>query len=134
MASLTVLPPSHAFEPASELALRKLMLSYNLLTFKPWETFLWHYSTVILIRVKLQIHAHTHQAYVTKFLKGVFGVHMGHIINLIYNHRQSQLTSACKHAHEKTLAFLSDISPVDIHHAQPSLSSWASQLVGNKVH
>jgi hypothetical protein len=67
-----------------------------------------------------------HQSTVTTFLQGDSKIHMGHIIPLIYNHHQSQPTSQLKHAHDAHLAFSPTISLTDIHHARPSLSTWAT--------
>ncbi|KAK7028578.1 hypothetical protein R3P38DRAFT_2525871 [Favolaschia claudopus] len=71
-----------------------------------------------------------HKTMVTHFLQGRTNVKMGHIIELIYRHRQSQPppTSA-----ERELAFSSRIPHTDICHARPALSAWALILVGQEA-
>ncbi|KAJ7661642.1 hypothetical protein B0H17DRAFT_953624 [Mycena rosella] len=55
---------------------------------------------------------------------------MGRIIELIYNHRQSQPPT---HSAERDLAFSSKTPPTEISYARPSLSSWALVLVGKEA-
>ena len=76
----------------------------------------------------------THRSMVTAFLKGESTVQVSHIIDAIYRHPEGRPNTDSEHAHEKNLSFSTTISPNDIHHARPSLSSWATQLVGNTVH
>ncbi|KZP05348.1 hypothetical protein FIBSPDRAFT_967349 [Athelia psychrophila] len=75
-----------------------------------------------------------HVSVVSAFLQGTSGIHMGHIIDLIYKHRQSQPKQSSQHPNEIYLAFSPAVSPTNIHHARPAMSSWATQLVGEAVH
>src|SRR5258705_4102651 len=59
---------------------------------------------------------------------------MGHIISFIYYHRQSQPKPKSLHADDTFLSFSTTTSPAAIHHARPSLSTWAAQLVDNEVY
>ncbi|KAJ6550402.1 hypothetical protein DFH09DRAFT_1501362 [Mycena vulgaris] len=75
-----------------------------------------------------------HKAMVSAFLggqnSGASTVKMGRIIDLIYNHRQSQPPT---HTPERDLAFSSEIPHTEISYARPSLSSWAMVLVGKEA-
>ncbi|KZP25483.1 hypothetical protein FIBSPDRAFT_950189 [Athelia psychrophila] len=75
-----------------------------------------------------------HISVVSAFLQGTSVIHMGHIINLIYSHRQSQPKRSSRHANEVYLAFSPILSPADIHHTRPAMSSWATKLVGDAAH
>jgi hypothetical protein len=75
-----------------------------------------------------------HCSMVGAFLKGKSTVQVSHIIDTIYWHPDSHPNSDSEHCHEKELHFSTMTPPNDIHHAYPSLSSWATQLVGNRVH
>ena len=59
---------------------------------------------------------------------------MGHVISLIYNHRQSQPKASSVHVNDALLSFSTITSPAAIHHASPALSAWAAQLIGNEVY
>ncbi|KII90232.1 hypothetical protein PLICRDRAFT_108509 [Plicaturopsis crispa FD-325 SS-3] len=69
-----------------------------------------------------------HATMVTAFLEGRSNVKMGHVIDLIYKHPQSQPK---RESPERLSAFSPSINPTTIYHARPSLSSWALQLVSN---
>ncbi|KAJ7043878.1 hypothetical protein C8F04DRAFT_1361422 [Mycena alexandri] len=71
-----------------------------------------------------------HKAMVTAFLGGQTNVKMGHIIDLIYHHRQSQPPP---HSPQRDLAFSSKVPHTEISFARPSLSSWALVLVGEEA-
>ncbi|KAJ6622557.1 hypothetical protein B0H10DRAFT_2214204 [Mycena sp. CBHHK59/15] len=75
-----------------------------------------------------------HKSMVSAFLggqnTGAQTVKMGRVIELIYNHRQSQPPT---HTPERELAFSSKIPHIDISYARPSLSSWALVLVGKEA-
>ncbi|KAJ7035827.1 hypothetical protein C8F04DRAFT_954455 [Mycena alexandri] len=71
-----------------------------------------------------------HKAMVTAFLGGQTNVKMGHIIDLIYHHRQSQPPP---HSPQRDLAFSSKVPHTEISFARPSLSSWALVLVGKEA-
>ncbi|KAJ7199394.1 hypothetical protein GGX14DRAFT_324538, partial [Mycena pura] len=75
-----------------------------------------------------------HKSMVSAFLggqnTGANTVKMGHIIELIYNHRQSQPPT---HTPERELAFSPKVAHTDISFARPSLSSWALVLVGKEA-
>ncbi|KAJ7862136.1 hypothetical protein B0H14DRAFT_2349649, partial [Mycena olivaceomarginata] len=75
-----------------------------------------------------------HKSMVSAFLggqnTGAQTVKMGRIIELIYNHRQSQPPT---HTPERELAFSSNIPHINISYARPSLSSWALILVGKEA-
>jgi len=73
----------------------------------------------------------TQQTVVTRLLQGTSRVHIGHIISLIYSHPQSQPATS---SNERQLAFSSSTLPASIHHARPTLSAWATQLVGNQLY
>ncbi|KZP26721.1 hypothetical protein FIBSPDRAFT_909075 [Athelia psychrophila] len=75
-----------------------------------------------------------HISVVSAFLQGTSVIHMGHIIDLIYSHRQSQPKRSSRHANEVYLAFSPTLSPAGIHHARPAMSSWATKLVGDAAH
>ncbi|KAJ7493475.1 hypothetical protein FB451DRAFT_1490540 [Mycena latifolia] len=68
-----------------------------------------------------------HETMVTGFLGGKSRIKMGHIIDLVYNHRQSQPPT---NSLERDLAFSHKIPHTDICYARPSLSSWALTLIG----
>jgi hypothetical protein len=67
---------------------------------------------------------------VTHFLGGKANVKVGHIIELIYNHRQSQ---PAPNTEERDLAFSHQTPHTDISFARPSLSSWALVLVAKEA-
>ncbi|KAJ7447560.1 hypothetical protein B0H11DRAFT_1878681 [Mycena galericulata] len=75
-----------------------------------------------------------HKSMVSAFLggqnTGATTVKMGHIIELIYHHRQSQPPPDSP---ERALAFSHKIPHTDISYARPSLSSWALVLVGKEA-
>jgi len=64
-----------------------------------------------------------HRSAVTAFLHGDSKVIMGHVISLIYNHRQSQPESSSVHANDALLSFSTITSPAAIHHARPARRS-----------
>jgi len=70
-------------------------------------------------------HAATHHSMVTAFLKGESTIQ-------VYPDSQPNIDS--EYVHEKDSSFSPTILPKNIHHAHPSLSSWATQLVGDTVH
>ncbi|KAJ6628437.1 hypothetical protein B0H10DRAFT_1940606 [Mycena sp. CBHHK59/15] len=71
-----------------------------------------------------------HQSMVTAFLRGQTAIKMGHIIELIYNHCQSQPPTDSP---QRNLAFSHKIAHTDIAFARPSLSSWALVLMGKEA-
>ncbi|KAJ7201866.1 hypothetical protein GGX14DRAFT_571124 [Mycena pura] len=71
-----------------------------------------------------------HKAMVTAFLGGQTKVKMGHIIDLIYHHRQSQPPPGSE---ERDLAFSHNVPHTTISFARPSISSWALVLVGKEA-
>ncbi|KAJ6478030.1 hypothetical protein C8R47DRAFT_1139181 [Mycena vitilis] len=71
-----------------------------------------------------------HKAMVTAFLGGQTNVKMGHIIDLIYGHRQSQPPPGSE---ERELAFSHSTPHTDICFARPSISSWALVLVAKEA-
>lgn len=75
-----------------------------------------------------------HKSMVSAFLgaqnSGANTVKMGHIIDLIYNHRQSQPP---RYTPERALAFSPNVSHTDIGFARPSLTTWALTLVGKEA-
>jgi hypothetical protein len=58
-----------------------------------------------------------------------------HLVSGMYNHRytSSPLWKA-KNIHERELAFSSNLSVDEIHHARPAISSLASKIVGERIH
>jgi hypothetical protein len=72
-----------------------------------------------------------HQTMVTQFLEGKNNFTMGQMIDLIYNHRQSQPPT---NSEECSLAFSHSKPHVDIYFARPSLSSWVLVLVAKEAH
>ncbi|KAJ7868404.1 hypothetical protein B0H14DRAFT_2240021, partial [Mycena olivaceomarginata] len=73
-----------------------------------------------------------HIAAVNKFLSGSNTFRMSHLIERLYHHRESRPKR--RHTAERTAAFSPHIPLEDIHFAQPSLSAWATRLVGNRIH
>ncbi|KAJ6587302.1 hypothetical protein B0H10DRAFT_1961483 [Mycena sp. CBHHK59/15] len=71
-----------------------------------------------------------HKTMVTHFLGEKTNVKMGHIIELIYNHRQSQPPPDSE---ERELAFSHQTPHTDIAFARPSLSTWALVLVAKEA-
>lgn len=72
-----------------------------------------------------------HGKVVSSFLYGRSKIGIGEIIELIYRHRASQPMAS---SDEDEAAFSSTILPADISNAQPSIFSWATQLVGKMAH
>ncbi|KAJ7683729.1 hypothetical protein B0H14DRAFT_2422331, partial [Mycena olivaceomarginata] len=73
-----------------------------------------------------------HIAAVNKFLSGSNTFRMSHLIECLYHHRESRPKR--RHTAERAAAFSPHIPLEDIHFAQPSLSAWATRLVGNRIH
>ncbi|KAJ7815078.1 hypothetical protein B0H14DRAFT_2375595 [Mycena olivaceomarginata] len=73
-----------------------------------------------------------HIAAVNKFLSGSNTFRMSHLIERLYHHRESRPKR--RHTAERAAAFSPHIPLEDIHFAQPSLSAWATRLVGNRIH
>ncbi|KAJ7240069.1 hypothetical protein C8J57DRAFT_1086005, partial [Mycena rebaudengoi] len=76
------------------------------------------------------VRTNRHKTMVTQFLGGKTNVKMGHIIDLIYNHRQSQPPT---NTEERHLAFSHQTLHTDMCFARPALSSWALVLVAKKA-
>lgn len=76
----------------------------------------------------------SHISWVASLLQGSSNISIGDIIKLIYNHRESQPNGDSVYAYEADWAFSAHTDPSAIHHAGPSLSSWATQLVNKAVH
>jgi hypothetical protein len=76
----------------------------------------------------------THRSMVTAFLKVESTIQVLDLVDAIYRHPDSQPNIDSEYVHEKDLSFSPTILPKNIHHACPSLSSWATQLVGDTVH
>jgi hypothetical protein len=75
-----------------------------------------------------------HRGIVSSLLKGESKVRAVDIIMQIYSHRDSQPNLSSKYVQERELAFSPAVPPTDILHARPSMSAWATQLVGMVVH
>ncbi|KAJ7835742.1 hypothetical protein B0H14DRAFT_3461138 [Mycena olivaceomarginata] len=73
-----------------------------------------------------------HIAAVNKFLSGSNTFRMSHLIECLYHHRESRPKR--RHTAERAAAFSPHIPLEDIHFTQPSLSAWATRLVGNRIH
>ncbi|KAJ7244495.1 hypothetical protein C8J57DRAFT_1680834 [Mycena rebaudengoi] len=76
------------------------------------------------------VRTNRHKTMVTQFLGGKTNVKMGHIIDLIYNHRQSQPPT---NTEERHLAFSHQTLHTDMCFARPALSSWALGLVAKEA-
>jgi hypothetical protein len=76
----------------------------------------------------------THISTVAAFLGGRMVFLPSHLVNSIYNHRYSVPSWKAKNIHERELAFSTDASVGDIHYARSAISSFASQIVGEKVY
>jgi hypothetical protein len=76
------------------------------------------------------VHTNRHKTMVTQFLGGKTNVKMGHIIDLIYNHRQSQPPTNTEEWH---LTFSHQTLHTDMCFARPALSSWALGLVAKEA-
>jgi hypothetical protein len=75
-----------------------------------------------------------HRGMVSALLTGESKVKAIDIIVQIYSHRDSFPKLLSNNVHERELVFLPTIFPSDILHACPSMSTWATQLVGSAVH
>ncbi|KAJ7767792.1 hypothetical protein B0H16DRAFT_1787390, partial [Mycena metata] len=73
-----------------------------------------------------------HTAVVSAFLQGSTTTNMGHIIELIYHHPQSQPKK--KHPEQRAAAFSHEKPLNEIIFARPCLSAWATRLVGNEAY
>ncbi|KAJ7939688.1 hypothetical protein B0H13DRAFT_2300386 [Mycena leptocephala] len=73
-----------------------------------------------------------HIAAVNKFLSGANTFRMSHLIERLYHHRESRPKR--RHTAKRAAAVSPHIPHEDIHFAQPSLSAWATRLVGNRIH
>ncbi|KAJ7733725.1 hypothetical protein DFH07DRAFT_780514 [Mycena maculata] len=76
------------------------------------------------------VRTNRHKAMVTAFLGGQTNIKMGHILDLIYHHRQSQPPPDSE---ERDFALSHKIPHTDISFAQPSISSWALVLIGTEA-
>lgn len=76
---------------------------------------------------KADLRTARHVSVVSAFLQDTSAIHMGHIIDLIYSHCQSQPKQSSRHASKIYLAFSPNLSPIDIHHAHHAMSSWAAK-------
>lgn len=74
-----------------------------------------------------------HTSMVTTLLQGTSNVNIGNIIELIFNHRQSNPAKGSLHV-ELDMGYSSTIPLNKIRYARPCLSSWATRLVGDKVY
>jgi hypothetical protein len=74
-----------------------------------------------------------HRMIVSAFLSGRSTVRIGEIINLIYNHGQSQPSASSKDFDVCNTPFSPCVSHLDMKYARPALSTWATQLVGDQV-
>ena len=75
-----------------------------------------------------------HRSMVSALLTGESNVKTIDIIIQIYSHRDGHPKLLSKNVHEWELAFSPTVSPSSILHARQSLSTWATQLVGDAVH
>ncbi|KAJ6449997.1 hypothetical protein C8R45DRAFT_1128523 [Mycena sanguinolenta] len=71
----------------------------------------------------------THASAVARFLRGLTDIKMSHILPLIYRHRCSFPAKDSKRVHERELMFSTKVEADAIHHARPSMSTWALKLV-----
>jgi hypothetical protein len=78
--------------------------------------------------------SYSHVMAVTTFLQGRNEVTMAEVIDMIYNHTSSYPSYRSESKHDRQYAFSTSRSPTDIHYARPSLSTWATRLVGTHVH
>ncbi|KAJ7327496.1 hypothetical protein DFH08DRAFT_710387 [Mycena albidolilacea] len=76
------------------------------------------------------VRSRRHVAMVTRFLQGQSNVTMGDIIELIYNHRQSQPPPDSE---QRQLAFSHGTPPANLLFARTCLSSWALILVAKEA-
>jgi hypothetical protein len=74
-----------------------------------------------------------HRMMVSAFLSGRSTVGMGEVIGLIYSHSKSQPSKSSKDFKVHNTPFSPTTSYLDIKYARPSLSSWATQLVGDQI-
>jgi hypothetical protein len=74
-----------------------------------------------------------HRMMVSTFLSSHSTIRMGDIISLIYDHGQSQPSTYSKDFDACNTPFPPTFLHLDIKYACPSLSTWATQLVGEKV-
>jgi len=79
-------------------------------------------------------HGVTHRLAIARFLQGKTKTRMSKIIGLIYSHKHSALSLRSTQYHKCHASFSPSISPAAINHAQPSLFTWATNLIGNHVH
>jgi len=68
------------------------------------------------------------------FLQGKTKIKMSDIISLIYSHKHSAPSPKSTRYHERHAPFSPSVSPAEIHHARPSLFTWATNLVANHIH
>jgi hypothetical protein len=74
-----------------------------------------------------------HRSMVSALLKGESKVRTVDIIIQIYSHHDGQPNLSSKSFLEREAAFSPTVPPTDILHARPSMSTWATQLVGLAV-
>jgi hypothetical protein len=75
-----------------------------------------------------------HAKAVSRFLQGRNKIKMSNIISLIYKHKHSAPSPASPLYSERHASFSPSVSPGEIFHARPSLFSWATNLVADRVH
>ncbi|KAF8809191.1 hypothetical protein BYT27DRAFT_7284261 [Phlegmacium glaucopus] len=75
-----------------------------------------------------------HGLAVARFLQGKTKTKMSDIILLIYSHKHSAPSPKSTWYHERHAPFSPSVSPAEIHHARPSLFTWATNLVAKHAH
>jgi hypothetical protein len=75
-----------------------------------------------------------HIACMTSFLSGKNSFRPLDLITAIYNHRYSFPSWNAVNIHEREYAFSTEVPLDEIHFAQPALSLWAAQVVGEEVY
>ena len=75
----------------------------------------------------------THGLAVARFLQGKTKIKMSDIIALIYSHKHSAPSSRSTQSHECHAPFSPSVSPSENFHAHPSLFTWATNLVANRL-
>ena len=75
-----------------------------------------------------------HGLAIARFLQGKTKIKMSDIISLIYSHKHSAPSPKSTRYHERHAPFSPSVFPAEIHHARPSLFTWATNLIANHIH
>ncbi|KAJ7321910.1 hypothetical protein DFH08DRAFT_712721 [Mycena albidolilacea] len=121
-------PSLHAAKRSKWEKMDNLLSSYGFLSLGDFLDVLFHNHA----RDEPEPRTPRHITAVNKFFSGSNTFQISHLIERLYHHRESRPKR--RHTAEHASAFSPHIPLEDIHFAQPSLSAWATRLVGNRIH